>query len=64
MVLDFSKDYKDEERTQKEFNKTIESAIAHLNGYALIIESKTGYIPVAVNEIIDKLKLMVKNDKN
>ena len=36
--------------------KTIQDAIAHLNGYALIIKARTGYTPVAVDDCISKLK--------
>ncbi len=45
----------------KQDKKTIESAIAHLNGYASIIQSRTNYIPVAVDDCIKELKIFLAN---
>jgi len=36
--------------------ETLDSAIAHLNGYAAIIESRTGFKPVAVDNCIKELR--------
>ena len=64
MVLDFTKgtfeseQEKDEEEIKN--NKIIQDAISHLNGYALIIETKTGFVPVAINDTIKELNSMVK----
>ena len=40
----------------KKCKRVISNAIAHLNGYALIVEKKTGYIPVAVKDTIKDLR--------
>ena len=40
----------------KKCQKTISDAIKHLNGYAVMVKSKTGYKPVAVKNTIKKLK--------
>lgn len=39
--------------------KAIQNAIAHLNGYASIIQARTGYIPVAVDDCIKELNLII-----
>ena len=46
--------------TNKE-KETVNGAIAHLRGYAILVRNKTGYKPVAVNENIKKLKRILKN---
>jgi len=48
------------DKMNTEQRKTIENAIAHLNGYALIIKARTGYNPVAVDECIKELGELVK----
>lgn len=40
--------------------RTIQDAIAHLNGYALVVKARTGYNPIAVDDCIKELKRLIK----
>ena len=48
------------QKLTKKQTENINDAIAHLNGYASIIEARTGYIPVAVEDCIKELERMIK----
>jgi hypothetical protein len=47
----------------KKRNEIIDHAIAHLNGYALIVKARTGFIPVAVNDCIKDLRGLKNENK-
>jgi hypothetical protein len=46
-------------KTKKD-KEAINNSIAHLNGYALVVKSRTGYKPFAVEEAIRGLKRIRK----
>lgn len=47
-------------KRQTRENKAIQDAIAHLNGYATVVQASTGYKPIAVYETIEELRRMIK----
>ena len=49
-------------RQHKEL-EAINHAIAHLNGYACIVQSRVGYKPLAVDECIESLRQIAERLK-
>jgi hypothetical protein len=43
--------------------RAIKDAIAHLNGYVLIVEAQTGFPAIAVKENIKELEEIMKKEK-
>ena len=44
---------------KKQIN-TIQNAISHLSGYALIVKARTGFNPIAVEDCIKELRGLLK----